>query len=131
MGLKSHQSVFCLLSIPGFKVSEQGSMGDSVMREFMVPTSDGLREVLFGSGPTWSLGIPYTGDVWESAEYSERDYTLGDLDVIDARGKTTGGKLWRYVGTFGESASYYEVDARAAALPDRFLDGVCAAGGRP
>jgi len=131
VGLKSHQSVFCLPSIPGFKTSEQGSMGDSVMREFMVPTSDGLREVLFGSGPTWSLGIPYTGDVWESAEYSERDYTLGDLDVIDARGKTTGGKLWRYVGTFGESASYYEVDAHDAALPDRFLDGVCAAGGRP
>jgi hypothetical protein len=55
---------------------------------------------------------------------------VGDSDVIDARGKTAGGKLWRYVGTFGESASYYEVDPRDAALPDRFLDGACVAAGK-
>ena len=129
ISLKSSTSAFCLPPSPGIKVSDQGRMGDSVMREFMVPTIDGLREVLFGSGPTWSLGIPYTGDVWESFDYSERSYTIGDSDVIDARGKTSGGKLWRYVGTFGESASYYEVDPRDAALPDRFLDGACVASG--
>lgn len=130
VGLKGSHSVFCLPSISGIRVSEQGRMGDSVMREVMVPTSDGPRELLFGSGPNWSLGIPYTGDVWESTNYSEKTYTLGDVDVIDARGKTSEGKLWRYVGTFGESASYYEVDPRDAALPDRFLDGVCSAAGK-
>ncbi|HYL38875.1 MAG TPA: carboxypeptidase-like regulatory domain-containing protein [Bryobacteraceae bacterium] len=127
--LKGSHTAFCLPAVPGIQFSEQGRMGDSVMREFMVPTVDGPREILFGSGPTWSLGIPYTGDVWESADYSERSYTAGDSDVIDARGKTAAGKLWRYVGTFGESASYYEVDPHDAALPDRFLDGACAAGG--
>jgi hypothetical protein len=130
IGLKSSITAFCLPPAPGIQISDQGRMGDSVMREFMVPTVDGLREILFGGGPTWSLGIPYTGDVWESSDYSERAYTVGDSDVIDAHGKTAGGKLWRYVGTFGESASYYEVDPRDAALPDRFLDGACVAAGK-
>ncbi len=125
IGLKGAQSTFCFPPVPSVKVSDQGRMGDSTMREFMVPTSIGPHEVLFGTGPTWSLGIPFTGDVWESVEYSEKDYILGDSDVIDARGKNSDGKLWRFVGTFGESASYYEVDPSDAALPDRFLDGVC------
>ena len=125
VGLKSAQSNFCFPPISSIRVSEQGRMGDSVMREFMVPTAEGPREVLFGTGPSWSLGIPYTGDVWESVEYSEKDYIIGDSDVIDARGKNSDGKLWRYLGTFGESASYYEVDPRDAKLPDRFLDGIC------
>ena len=131
VGLKGAQSTFCFPTVPGVKISEQGRMGDSVMREFMVATTDGPREVLFGTGPTWSLGIPFTGDIWESIEYKERDYILGDSDVIDARGTTSDGKVWRYVGTFGESASYYEVQPRDAALPDRFLDGVCAPAERP
>ena len=101
-------------------------MGDSVMREIMIPTGEGPRELLFGGGANWSLGIPYTGDVWESSEYSEKSYTAGDVDVIDARGTAGNGTRWRYVGTFGESASYYEVDPKDAALPDRLLDGVCA-----
>ncbi len=126
IGLKGAQSSFCFPPVSSIKVSDQGRMGDSIMREFMVPTEDGPREVLFGTGPTWTLGIPYTGDVWESVEYSEKDYINGDSDVIDARGKDSDGKVWRYVGTFGESASYYEVDPSDAALPDRFLDGVCA-----
>ncbi|HLG96226.1 MAG TPA: carboxypeptidase-like regulatory domain-containing protein [Bryobacteraceae bacterium] len=126
IGLKSPHSTFCFPPVAGIRVSEQGRMGDSVMREFMVPTSDGPREVLFGTGPTWSLGIPYTGDVWEAVEYSEKDYIAGDSDVIDARGKDSDGNVWRYLGTFGQSASYYEVNPRDAALPDRFLDGVCA-----
>jgi hypothetical protein len=125
IGLKGAESSFCFPPVANIRVSEQGKMGDSVMREFMVPTADGPREVLFGTGPTWSLGIPFTGDVWEAVEYLEKDYILGDSDVIDARGKNSDGKLWRYVGTFGESASYYEVDPRDAALPNRFLDGVC------
>jgi len=126
IGLRNAESSFCFPPVSSIKVSEQGRMGDSVMREFMVPTADGPREVLFGTGPTWSLGIPFTGDVWESVEYSEKDYINGDSDVIDARGKNSDGKVWRYVGTFGESASYYEVDPQDTGLPDRFLDGGCA-----
>ncbi len=129
VGLRGPHSVFCLPTVPGIHISEQGHIGDSVMREIMIPTGDGLRELLFGAGSNWSLGIPYTGDVWESTEYSEKSYSDGDIDVIDARGAASNGKLWRYVGTFGESASYYEVDPKDAGLPDKLLDGVCQAGG--
>ncbi len=34
------------------------------------------------------------------------------------------GKLWRSVGIDGESVSYSGVDARAAAIMDRMLDGL-------
>jgi len=131
VGLKSPYSRLCFPSIPGIEVSDQAAIGNSVSREFMVPTRDGPREILLGSGPAWSLGVPFTSDIWESAQYSERAYTFDDSQIIDARGKTSAGKLWRYLGRFGESASYYEVDERDAALADRFLDGVCIAGSQP
>ena len=124
-GLKSSGSAFCLPATSGFTVSAPGTYFDSVMRVFTLPTRDGQREILVGSGPTWSSGIPYTGDVWESSDYHERAYRMGDSDVVDARGKSPAGKLWRFLGRFGESASYYEADAASAAVLDRVLDGVC------
>ena len=126
VGLKSPHSTFCFPAVTGINVSEVGRMGDNIMREFMVPTEDGPREVLFGTGPGWTLGIPYTGDVWEAIDYQEKDYIVGGSDVIDARGKNSDGNVWRYMGTFGQSASYYEVNPKDAVLPNRFLDGVCA-----
>ena len=126
--LKGPGHAFCFPVLPGFRASQQGSYIDSIMRVFTLLTKDGEREILLGSGPTWSLGIPYTGDVWESTDYSERAYQLGDSDVVDARGTMRSGKRWRYLGTWGESASYYEADEKSAVLLDRFLDGVCAAG---
>jgi hypothetical protein len=129
-GLASAKSMFCFPAVAGVEVHGQGRMGESTSRAFLVATHDGPREILLGSGPMWSLGIPYTGDVWESTEYSEKSFAIGDSEIIDARGKTLDGKLWRYLGRFGESASYYEVDARDAALADRFLDGACIGGGK-
>jgi len=125
LGLESAKSMFCFPSVAGVEVHGQGRMGESTSRAFLVATRDGPREILLGSGPMWSLGIPYTGDVWESIDYSEKSFAIDDSEIIDARGKTIDGKLWRYLGRFGESASYYEMDARDAALADRFLDGAC------
>lgn len=130
VGLASAKSMFCFPSVAGVEVHGQGRMGESTSRAFLVATRDGPREILLGSGPMWSLGIPYTGDVWESAEYSEKSFAIDDSEIIDARGKTMDGKLWRYLGRFGESASYYEVDERDAALADRFLDGACIGGNK-
>ncbi|MGD1091295.1 MAG: carboxypeptidase-like regulatory domain-containing protein [Bryobacteraceae bacterium] len=124
--LKSADSVFCLPSVPGVEASEQGRYADSMTQVYKITTKDGQRELLHGAGPVWTLGVPYTGDVWESPEYTENAYLLGDSDVVDARGKMPDGKLWRYLGRFGESVSYYEVDASGAALLDKVLDGVCA-----
>jgi hypothetical protein len=125
VGLANAKSMFCFPAVEGVEIHGQGRMGESTSRAFLVATRDGPREILLGSGPMWSLGIPYTGDVWESTEYSEKSFAIDDSEIIDARGKTVDGKLWRYLGRFGESASYYEVDARDAGLADRFLDGAC------
>jgi hypothetical protein len=127
--LSSSGSAICLPRAPGIQVSEQGTYDETVTQMFRLQTRDGQRELLHGSGPMWSLGVPFTGDVWESIEYQESAYLVGtgDSDVVDARGKTPDGKLWRYLGRFGESASYYEVDDAGAALLDRVLDGACIA----
>ncbi len=130
VGLDSPKSMFCFPAVAGVDVHGQGRMGESMSRAFLIATRDGPREILLGSGPMWSLGIPYTGDVWESTEYSEKSFAIGDSEIIDARGKTLDGKMWRYIGRFGESASYYEVDPRDAVLADRFLDGACIGGAK-
>ena len=44
---------------------------------------------------------------------------------MDASGKTLDGKLWRHIGVSGESVFYFDVDADAAAIMDRMLDGLC------
>ena len=44
VGLKNGSGSFCFPPVAGVKISDQGSMGDSTMREFMVPTGDGPRE---------------------------------------------------------------------------------------
>ena len=84
--------------------------------------------ITHGSGPSWSWGTPSTTDLKETVTYRERlafrDEFLG---VVDARGETRDGKHWRYVGKFGESASYFDVTAEVAATLDRVLDGLCIA----
>ena len=128
--LNSPGSAFCLPRVPGIQVSEQAAYDDTVTQMFRLETKNGQRELLHGNGPMWSLGVPFTGDVWESIEYHESAYLVGtgDSDVVDARGKMPDGNLWRYLGRFGESASYYEVDEAGAAQLDRVLDGACIAG---
>lgn len=126
--LKTPSSSFCFPPIPGVQAGEQGHYQDTFVRAFTAQAGNRTTELLHGAGPNWSLGIPYTGDVWESAQYSEQAFIAAGSDVIDARGTAPDGKRWRYLGRFGESASYYEADPPAAALLDRVLDGVCIAG---
>lgn len=119
--LKTSASALCFPAIPNVQTGEQGRYEDTFVRAFTA----GSTELLHGAGPSWSLGIPYTGDVWESSQYLEHTYTAKGADIIDARGVAPDGKRWRYLGRFGESASYYEADPAASALLDRVLDGVC------
>jgi hypothetical protein len=48
----------------------------------------------------------------------------GGVHIIDARGKTADGKLWRSVGLRNESAFYSDADFKSAAIMDRILDGL-------
>jgi len=124
--LASPASVFCIPTVAGVQSGEQGRYEQTFVRTFTIHTPASSAEMLHGAGPSWTLGIPYTGDVWESADYSESAYTWGGSDIVDARGRGPAGKLWRYFGRFGESISYYEAAPAAAALFDRAISGVCA-----
>jgi hypothetical protein len=122
--LDTSASAFCLPAIVGVQSGDQGRYEDTFVRAF---TLGGSEEMLHGAGAHWSLGIPYTGDVWESSDYSERSFLGKGADMVDARGIAPGGKRWRYLGRFGESVAYYEAEPATAAAFDRVIDGVCLA----
>jgi hypothetical protein len=71
-----------------------------------------------------ALLLPH--DVWRSVEYEETIYEVGDpLTILDVRGLFANGNRWRYLGRFGDSASYSDVDEATAKLLDQVLDGAC------
>jgi hypothetical protein len=117
--------IFCLSKVDGVEVSEQGNDVDYGLRFFSVQSKDEVKSILHGSGPTWDWGVPSNEDVWRSVDYSEQQSMVGSHRVLDARGRTSDGQFWRYVGRLGESASYRDVDTESAALLDKVLDGVC------
>jgi hypothetical protein len=130
LSLETSAGAFCLPTVAGVQAGEQGRYEDTFVRAFTLPHGSSAAEMLHGAGPHWSLGIPYTGDVWESSDYAEHTYAASGSDVIDARGTAPGGKRWRFLGRYGESVSYYEADPATAAAFDRTLDGVCLAPAR-
>lgn len=84
------------------------------------------RVWLFGIfGPLASSGkVP---DDWLSAsvEVVRRTWKRGEFEGVDAKGKLANGNHWRYFGQFGESISYHDVPAEAAAYFDNIIDTVC------
>jgi hypothetical protein len=123
--LDGWNSIFCFPSTQGVKVSKQGQDIDYGMRSFTVQSKNGVTGIRHGSGPLWSFGTPENEDVWKSVDYSEKTYMVDKSFIVDARGKTTNNRFWRFFGRFGESASYSDVDPESAILLDRVLDGVC------
>jgi hypothetical protein len=80
---------------------------------------------MHGSGPLWGGGMPNDEEVWQSVAYEEVRYEFGGFAVTDSRGQFENGDRWRYLGKFGETASYSGVDEATAKILDRFLDGAC------
>ena len=60
-----------------------------------------------------------------SSEVSQKTWKFADLEGVDAKGKSANGNYWRYFGMPGESITYHDVPADAAAYFDRLSDGVC------
>jgi hypothetical protein len=114
----------------GVHVSEQGHDIDHGARSYYVDTKQGRKGIMHGSGPMWSFGTPSDLDVWRLVNYEEIAYSAGAQLIIDARGQMRDGNCWRYLGKFGESASYSGVDEATAKILDRFLDGACLPGSR-
>jgi hypothetical protein len=124
-GIEGWGASFQFPRTAGVKASTQGRDIDYGAREYYVNTQQGRKAIRHGSGPMWSFGIPTSIDVWKSAEYREVAYSAGRQSIVDAHGKQTDGNRWRYLGKFGESASYSDVDEATAKILDQFLDGAC------
>lgn len=125
--LQTPASAFCVPPVAGIEAGAQGSYEETFVRAFTLDHGSSAAEMLHGAGPHWSLGVPYTGDVWESTDYAEHTFAAKGSEMIDAHGIAPGGRRWRYLGRYGESISYYEADPATAAAFDRVLNGVCLA----
>jgi hypothetical protein len=112
---------FCFPKVQGIWVGNSFSGGDSMSRDFW---SYRNREVNLRHdccGYVSSDGLPVLGNIWDSVEYQETIYAVAGLVILDARGKTSSGRSWRFLGRAGEYASYRSYDA----LLDEVIDGVC------
>jgi len=118
---------FCFASVKGVRATKPFNDIDYRARNYVAHVGAKKGGIVHGVGPSWTLGLPRDRDVWESVEFSERDYVgrNGRL-IVDARGRKSDGTVWRYIGTVGESASYRGImDASVTSLLDRVLDGFC------
>jgi hypothetical protein len=124
-GINGSGASFQFSKLPGVTASKQGQDVDYGARSYYVDTDQGPKGIMHGSGPMWSFGVPVDQDVWRSIKYEEITYDFGPFTVMDARGQFQNGDRWRYLGKFGESASYSGVDEGIAKTLDRFLDSAC------
>jgi hypothetical protein len=109
----------------GVTVGPQVQDIDNVTSNYYVETTRGRKWIRHGSGSAWSFGIPSDFDVWRSASSEESTFSDASFTIVDARGQYANGNRWRYLGKFGESASYSDVDEATAKILDQVLDGVC------
>lgn len=124
-GIEGWGASFEFPKVQNVKASQQGRDIDYGMRFYYLKTKQGAKGIGHGSGPMWSIGIPLDEDIWRSVAYEEVTYDDEGKKIIDARGKLANGSRWRYLGKFGESASYSDADESAAKILDQVLDGAC------
>ncbi len=117
---------FCVPKVTGLETGVLAHGIDAAERRF---TIGGLfkttASMLHGSGPSWGGPQPDSRQIWNSAEFSEVQRDFRGSIVLDSRGKTPTGMLWRSLGQSGESISYHGVNEQQAALFDRAIDGLC------
>ena len=116
---------FAFPRIKGVTPSAQVRDSDYGARGYFVGKGKNARGVQQGSGPMWGGGMPLEPDVWQSSQYQESTFRHGTVIITDARGQLKNGNRWRTLGTFGETASYSDVEPATADILDKFLDGAC------
>jgi hypothetical protein len=125
-GMEGWDARFHFPASPSFVASKQGSDVDYGIRGYALKHAGKHAPVItHGSGPTWSFGQPLDDYVWKSVSYSESDYSLKGMLIIDARGKFANGKFWRSLSRFGESVSYADADEAIAQQFNSFMDAAC------
>ena len=119
--------IFYLPATKRIRAGHEDSSIDTFGREFTVKTRLGRGRLTHGAGTAWGGPEPRDREVWSSVEYDERVIQAGMVRLLDARGRTADGKLWRHIGGAGESAFYFDTNAEAAVIFDQMLDGMCLA----
>jgi hypothetical protein len=117
---------FCFPKVHGVRMGESVPTLDTLEQRFSIHAWLGPDKTMFhGAAPNWGGPEPLAREIWDSVEFSEvRRDSLRHM-VLDSRGKTSDGKLWRAIGQSGESVSYFGQDLKDAMLFDRVLDGLC------
>jgi hypothetical protein len=124
-GVNGWEPSFQFPKVAGITASIQGNDSDYGARNYYINTAQGLKGIRHGSGAMWTFGMPIDQDVWRSVRYEEVNYNFASLTIMDARGQFQNGNRWRYLGKFGESASYSDVDTPTAKALNGFMDGAC------
>lgn len=123
VGLNGWSSALRFRDRAGLKLSKQSADVDYGIRHY----SHGSQFIRHGSGPMWSLGLPKLDPSMKN--YEERSWSVDGIDV-EARGESSDGKRSRFLGKFGETVEYRDVDSETAKIFDKFLDSVCVGGGQ-
>jgi hypothetical protein len=117
---------FCFPKIRGLGAGDRVPTTDTFEQQFNIHSWFGPdRTMLHGAAPSWGGPEPRAQEIWDSVEFSEIQRTGRGSFVLDARGKTSDGKLWRSIGQSGESIFYFDQNQKDAILFDRVLDGLC------
>jgi hypothetical protein len=127
-GIDNWGASFRFPKFPDVKAGKPSGNVDYITRSYYVKTKLGQKEISHRSGILSGFGIPPDEEVWGAIKYEEAAYDLGrGLMIVDARGQSPVGQRWRYLGKFGESASYSGLEEATAKVLDRLLDGACLA----
>ena len=116
---------FAFPKIKGVTASGPAQDIDYGARSYSIGSGKGARAIMHGSGPMWDFGMPPEANVWRSVQYQETTLTKDKISVTSASGQFNDGNRWRYLGRFGESASYSDVEPATADILDKLLDGAC------
>jgi len=117
---------FCFPKVHGVGAGDGVPTIDTFEQQFTIHSWLGPDStMLHGAAPSWGGPAPRSREVWKSVEFSEIQRTGRGSIILDARGKTSDGKLWRSIGQSGESIFYFDQNQKDAMLFHRVLDGLC------
>jgi hypothetical protein len=113
----------CKLSSVPKLLTTEGKDVDYVATYSSVVVKGQKHTLICGRGPNWSLGVPANSDVWASVEFAESMYGHeDDFGLVDASGVLKDRRLWRHLGSLGESCSYKTDDHEVAKIFDCVME---------